>query len=138
MSAARCMLTLHVQLVKWKAQIEKDMERLKTETNRQNIKGGLDRSNIHCELQESTMLKNQILSQEYVDKVIGWSLSHHLMNSDTVEIKNEKLVILPRSVDFGINMLENTKPQDRHVCVITPIYCIAFTNISFPEISQRR
>jgi SpoVK/Ycf46/Vps4 family AAA+-type ATPase len=104
-----------ILLTQWKERLDKDVEQLKSETNQVNIKKVLEKNNIECDGLGPQLLKKQVFSTEHVEKVVGWAISHHLMNAETVDVKDDKLCISPKSVEHGIEMLVSGEPENKAV-----------------------
>ncbi|WOL10335.1 hypothetical protein Cni_G19090 [Canna indica] len=92
----------------WKKKLDNDVETLKAKSNIQSIRSFLNRVGFECNDLEKICIKDQTLSSESVDKVIGFALSHHLKN-ETFEAsgKKTKLVLSSESIMHGLQMLQN-------------------------------
>ncbi|GBG64633.1 hypothetical protein CBR_g45688 [Chara braunii] len=94
-------------LAEWKRQVERDIETLKAEANRQLLKAVLSRSNVDCDSMASINIRDQVLSTETAEKVVGWAASHYLMNVPEPVLRNERLVITAESLEHGLKMLQS-------------------------------
>mmetsp|Transcript_41691 Transcript_41691/g.69447 ORF Transcript_41691/g.69447 Transcript_41691/m.69447 type:complete len:1481 (-) Transcript_41691:1256-5698(-) len=68
-------------LAKWKRQIERDVEYVKSETNKANLRRVLEKNNIECDSLDPTVMKDQVFPTEAVERIVGYAVSHHLMQS---------------------------------------------------------
>ncbi|KAL8257568.1 hypothetical protein R6Q59_029609 [Mikania micrantha] len=67
------------------------------------------RTGLECEVLETLCIKDQLLTNEGAEKVVGWALSHHLMQHAQVNpdarlvLSNERLLadVIPPS-DIGV------------------------------------
>ncbi|XP_039013925.1 uncharacterized protein LOC120143759 isoform X2 [Hibiscus syriacus] len=95
-------------LLDWKQQLEHDIETLKAQSNIVLSRNGLD-----CPDLETLCIKDQTLTNESVEKVVGWALSHHLMNSSEVLIKDAKLIVSTESIKYGLNILQGIQNESK-------------------------
>ncbi|KAJ8559283.1 hypothetical protein K7X08_003341 [Anisodus acutangulus] len=90
----------------WKQQLERDSETLKSQSNIASIRNVLNRIGIDCPDPETLCIKDQALTSESVEKIIGWALSHHFMHKSESSVKEAKLVISSASISYGLNILQ--------------------------------
>ncbi|KAK4376320.1 hypothetical protein RND71_006997 [Anisodus tanguticus] len=90
----------------WKQQLEWDSETLKSQSNIASIRNVLNRIGIDCPDPETLCIKDQALTSESVEKIIGWALSHHFMHKSESSVKAAKLVISSASISYGLNILQ--------------------------------
>ncbi|XP_060178403.1 uncharacterized protein LOC132608500 [Lycium barbarum] len=90
----------------WKQQLERDSETLKSQSNIASIRNVLNRIGIDCPDLETLCIKDQALTNESVEKIIGWALSNHVMHKSESSVKEAKLVIGSASISYGINILQ--------------------------------
>ncbi|KAG1338695.1 ATPase family AAA domain-containing protein 1 [Cocos nucifera] len=96
------------QLSEWKKQLDRDVETIKAKSNILNIRTFLDRIGLGCSDLETVCVKDQTLTNESVDKIVGFALSHHLQNNTTVaSAKDTKLVLSSESIKHGLGMLQS-------------------------------
>ncbi|KAK8925824.1 Katanin p60 ATPase-containing subunit A1 [Platanthera zijinensis] len=96
------------QLLNWKQHLELDVETLKAKSNNSSIRTFLNRNGLECNDLEKVCIKDQTLSNESVDKMIGFSLSHHFQhNKEENYLKDDKLVLTSESIIHGLNMLQS-------------------------------
>ncbi|XP_058077498.1 uncharacterized protein LOC131225904 isoform X2 [Magnolia sinica] len=93
-------------LSNWKQQLDRDVETLRAKSNILNIHSVLNRNGLECSDLETLCIKDQALSNESVEKVVGWALSYHLMNNTEVSAKDAKIVISSESIKYGLNILQ--------------------------------
>ncbi|KAL8474600.1 hypothetical protein ACS0TY_031160 [Phlomoides rotata] len=91
-------------LVSWKQDLERDSETLKLKANLNNLRTVLNRNSLECEGLETLSIKDQTLTNESAEKVVGWALSHHLMTNPGAEL-NSRLVLSIESIQHGIEIL---------------------------------
>ncbi|KAF8378102.1 hypothetical protein HHK36_029438 [Tetracentron sinense] len=68
-------------LVGWKHQLDQDAETLKAKGNLNHLRFVLSRSGLECDGLETLCIKDQALTNESAEKVVGWAVSHHLMQN---------------------------------------------------------
>ncbi|XP_073106503.1 uncharacterized protein [Elaeis guineensis] len=96
------------QLLDWKQQLDRDVETLKAKSNILSIRSFLNRSGLDCNDLETISIKDQTLSNENVDKIVGFALSHHLkINKIEASAKDAKLVLSSDSIKHGLSMLQS-------------------------------
>ncbi|KAM7527077.1 hypothetical protein LguiB_030487 [Lonicera macranthoides] len=98
-------------LSEWKQQLDHDIETLKLQSNITSISSVLNRNQIVCHDLETLSIKDQALTSESVEKIIGWALSHHFMHSSEASVKDAKLVISSESISYGINILQGIQNE---------------------------
>ncbi|XP_051119433.1 uncharacterized protein LOC127243454 isoform X2 [Andrographis paniculata] len=91
-------------LVSWKEQLERDAETLKLKSNLNNLRTVLNRNGLACDGLETLSLKDQTLTNESAEKVVGWALSHHLMTNPDAE-PDGRLVLSIESIQYGIGIV---------------------------------
>ncbi|KAE8699613.1 hypothetical protein F3Y22_tig00110576pilonHSYRG00042 [Hibiscus syriacus] len=100
-------------LLDWKQQLERDIETLKAQSNIVCIRSILSRNGLDCPDLETLCIKDQTLTNENVEKVIGWALSHHLMNSSEALTKDAKLIVSTESIKYGLNILQGIQNESK-------------------------
>ncbi|XP_026664881.1 uncharacterized protein LOC103718614 isoform X2 [Phoenix dactylifera] len=96
------------QLLDWKQQLDRDIETLKAKSNILSIRSFLNRSGLDCHDVETISIKDQTLTNENVDKIVGFALSHHLKNNKIeASAKDAKLVLSSDSIKHGLSMLQS-------------------------------
>eukprot|EP01087_Luapelamoeba_hula_P004087 TRINITY_DN1404_c0_g1_i1.p1 TRINITY_DN1404_c0_g1~~TRINITY_DN1404_c0_g1_i1.p1 ORF type:complete len:1494 (+),score=343.70 TRINITY_DN1404_c0_g1_i1:134-4615(+) len=124
-------------LLRWNKQILRDQNKMKRQQNKQAIGKILEKNRIVCDKDgrgfSTRLLKDQILTPEKIEKVVGWAVSNHIMthqeaadhirkleaqtagaDADKTEAtpnSDERLVIYPGAIEYGIKMLERVQPQ---------------------------
>ncbi|KAF4364478.1 hypothetical protein F8388_007055 [Cannabis sativa] len=99
----------------WKQQLERDVETLKAQSNIVSIRSVLDRVGLDCPDIETLCIKDQALTVESVEKVIGWALSYHFMHCSEASVKDEKLVISTESITNGLSILQGIQSESKCV-----------------------
>ncbi|KAK9104166.1 hypothetical protein Scep_021010 [Stephania cephalantha] len=92
-------------LVDWKSQLDRDAETLKAKGNLTHIRGALNRSGLECDGLEKLCIKDQTLTNESAEKVVGWALVHHLIQNPEADAKDGKLVLSTDSIWHGLGIL---------------------------------
>ncbi|KAK2978189.1 hypothetical protein RJ640_030362, partial [Escallonia rubra] len=99
-------------LVNWKHQLDQDAETLKMKGNLNNLRTVLSRSGLECDGLETLCLKDQLLTNESAEKVVGWALSHHLMQHSEAD-SDERLVLSCESIQYGIGILQAVQNESK-------------------------
>ncbi|XWS60284.1 hypothetical protein CRYUN_Cryun07bG0023300 [Craigia yunnanensis] len=92
-------------LASWKHQLDCDAETLKMKGNLNLLRTVLGRSGMECEGLQTLCIKDQTLTNESAEKVIGWALSHHLMQNLEADA-DSRLVLSCESIQYGIGILQ--------------------------------
>ncbi|KAF9593655.1 hypothetical protein IFM89_024472 [Coptis chinensis] len=97
----------------WKRQLDRDVETLKEKANIVNIRSVLSRNGLECPDLDTLSLKDQALTSENVEKIVGWALSYHLMHSTEAAVKDTKLAITSESILYGLNILQGIQNESK-------------------------
>ncbi|KAJ9543045.1 hypothetical protein OSB04_022752 [Centaurea solstitialis] len=97
----------------WKQQLDRDIETLKSQSNIVSIRAVLNRVRLESSNLDTLCIKDQTLTNESVEKVIGWALSHHFMQNSEAAVKDAKPVISNESLEYGINILQGTQNETK-------------------------
>ncbi|CAO2146380.1 unnamed protein product [Urochloa humidicola] len=102
-------------LTDWKQQLDRDVETLKAKSNVGSIRSFLNRNGIECNDLEELFIKDQSLSNENVDKIVGYAVSYHLkLNKvETSNSKDAKLVLTSESLKHGLSMLQSVQSDNK-------------------------
>ncbi|KDP28140.1 hypothetical protein JCGZ_13911 [Jatropha curcas] len=100
-------------LLDWKQQLERDVETLKAQANVVSIRSVLSRVSLHCTDLETVCIKDQALTTESVEKIIGWALSHHFMHCTEASVEDAKLVISTESIKYGLSILQGIQSESK-------------------------
>ncbi|XP_065861315.1 uncharacterized protein [Euphorbia lathyris] len=100
-------------LLEWKQQLERDIETMKAQANIVSIRSVLTRVGLHCPDLESLCIKDQALTTESVEKIVGWALSHHFMHSSEAFVKDPNLVISTESINYGLDILQGIQSESK-------------------------
>ncbi|XP_038681781.1 uncharacterized protein LOC119982466 isoform X2 [Tripterygium wilfordii] len=92
-------------LLDWKQQLERDIETLKAQANIVSFRTVLGRIGLDCPDLETLCIKDQALTTENVEKIVGWALSHHLMHCSEGLVRDAKLAISTESIRYGLSIL---------------------------------
>ncbi|KAK4767252.1 hypothetical protein SAY86_015002 [Trapa natans] len=99
-------------LASWKHQLDRDSETLKIKGNVNHLRIVLSRTRMECEGLETLCINDQTLTNESAEKVIGWSLSHHLMQNPESNI-DSKLVLSCESIQIGLGILQSIQNESK-------------------------
>ncbi|OMO71711.1 hypothetical protein COLO4_28089 [Corchorus olitorius] len=99
-------------LASWKHQLDRDAETLKMKGNLNLLRTVLGRSGMECEGLETLCIKDQTLTNESAEKVIGWALSHHLMQNPEAD-PDSRLVLSCESIQYGIGILQAIQNESK-------------------------
>ncbi|XP_039059321.1 uncharacterized protein LOC120203025 isoform X2 [Hibiscus syriacus] len=99
-------------LSSWKHQFDRDAETLKMKGNLNLLRTVLGRSGMECEGLETLCIKDQTLANESAEKVIGWALSHHLMQHPEADA-DSRLVLSCESIQHGIGILQAIQNESK-------------------------
>ncbi|CAM0874128.1 unnamed protein product [Alopecurus aequalis] len=100
-------------LTSWKQQLDRDVETLKAKSNISSIRTFLSRSAIECNDLEELFIKDQSLTNENVDKIVGYAVSYHLKNNEVETSKDGKLVLASESLKHGLDMLQSMHSDNK-------------------------
>ncbi|XP_019463529.1 PREDICTED: uncharacterized protein LOC109362290 isoform X1 [Lupinus angustifolius] len=108
-------ITIHMPqdealLASWKQQLDQDVETLKVKANLHHLRTVLVRCGMECEGLETLCIKDQTLTNEDAEKIVGWALSHHLMQNSTDD-PDSKLVFSCDSIQYGIGILQSIQNE---------------------------
>lgn len=104
------------KLSEWREQIDRDVECVKSASNRQSITRALQRSNVTLTVPELTLpaLRKQVFSADAVDKIVGWAISDHLQRNPEAAVSPAgQLAISPDNIERAIVMLVSSEPDAR-------------------------
>ncbi|KAE9608568.1 putative adenosinetriphosphatase [Lupinus albus] len=99
-------------LASWKQQLDRDVETLKIKANLHHLRMVLSRCGMECEGLETLCIKDQTLTNEIVEKIVGWALSHHLMQNSEAD-PEAKLVLSCESIQYGIGILQAIQNESK-------------------------
>ncbi|GAA0162858.1 hypothetical protein LIER_18860 [Lithospermum erythrorhizon] len=100
-----------VLLSDWEQQLNSDTETLTSKSNTVGIRSVLNRAGIECPDLEMVCIKDQALTTEEVEKIVGWALNHHLMNNSDTSDKESKLLISSESIIYGLSILQGIENE---------------------------
>ncbi|MBA0754343.1 hypothetical protein Gogos_022413, partial [Gossypium gossypioides] len=76
------------------------------------LKMVLGRSGMECKGIETLCIKDQTLTNESAEKVVGWALSHHLMQHPEADA-DVRLVLSCESIQYGIEILQAIQNESK-------------------------
>ncbi|PUZ67367.1 hypothetical protein GQ55_3G428900 [Panicum hallii var. hallii] len=94
------------QLSDLKKQLQRDTETLKAKANVLNIRKFLTSREIECNDLQELSIKDRLLTNEDVDKIVGSAIIHHLQHNKPPT--DGKMILQVESLKHGLNMLQNT------------------------------
>ncbi|XP_058770271.1 uncharacterized protein LOC131643920 isoform X2 [Vicia villosa] len=100
-------------LADWKQQLDRDIETMKAQSNVASIRLVLNKFGLDCSDLETLCIKDETLTTESVEKIIGWAISYHFMHSSEVSTKESKPVISAESVRYGFNILQGIQDENK-------------------------
>ncbi|CAM8973302.1 unnamed protein product [Rhodiola kirilowii] len=100
-------------LLDWKQQLERDTEILRTQANIVTIRSVLKRIGLDCPDLQKLCIKDQSLTTEVAEKIIGWALSHHFMHNANLSMKNAKLLISSDSIQHGLDIFDGIQNENK-------------------------
>ncbi|KAL8486860.1 hypothetical protein ACS0TY_023522 [Phlomoides rotata] len=80
-------------LVKWKLQLDRDRETMRSQSNIVIIRTSLKALDLYCLDLETLHVKDQVLTTESVHKIIGWAISHNCMQFSEDSVKVPESII---------------------------------------------
>lgn len=99
-------------LASWKQQLDRDVETLKMKGNLHHLRTVLSRVGMECEGLETLCIKDLTLANENSEKIVGWALSHHLMQNSGVD-PDAKVVLSSESIQHGIGILQAVQNESK-------------------------
>ncbi|XP_017252690.1 uncharacterized protein LOC108223114 isoform X2 [Daucus carota subsp. sativus] len=99
-------------LAGWKQQLDRDSETLKMKGNLNCLRTVLFRCGLECDTLETLCITEQSLTIESAEKVVGWALSHHLMQNPKAD-PEARLVLSGDSIQYGIGILESVQNESK-------------------------
>ncbi|XP_027334355.1 uncharacterized protein LOC113849024 isoform X3 [Abrus precatorius] len=99
-------------LASWKQQLDRDVETLKIKGNLHHLRTVLGRCGMECEGLGTLCIKDQTLTNENAEKIVGWALSHHLMQNSEAD-PDSKLVLSCESIQYGIGILQSIQNESK-------------------------
>ncbi|KAL2540504.1 AAA-type ATPase family protein [Abeliophyllum distichum] len=100
-------------LLNWKQQLDRDIKTMQFRYNVDSIHSVLNRNGLVCPDLENLCVKDQALTSESVEQVIGWALVHHFMHCSEALLMESKLVILSESIRFGLKILKDVQNETK-------------------------
>ncbi|CAH2048289.1 unnamed protein product [Thlaspi arvense] len=100
-------------LVSWKSQLERDMNMIQTQDNRNHIMEVLSENDLICDDLESISFEDTKVLSNYIEEIVVSALSYHLMNNKDPEYRNGKLVISSTSLSHGFSLFREGKGSGR-------------------------
>ncbi|KAL6527610.1 hypothetical protein OROMI_029421 [Orobanche minor] len=102
-----------IELVDWKQQLDRDVETMKSQSNIGNIRSVLNRLNLDCPTLDTLCIKDQALTSESVERIIGWALSHHFMHCSEASLGESKFILSSDSIRYGFDILQGIQNENK-------------------------
>ncbi|KAI3795920.1 hypothetical protein L1987_38581 [Smallanthus sonchifolius] len=118
-------------LASWKQHLDRDAETLKMNGNLNNLRNVLNRTGLECDGLETLCIKDQLLTNEGIyfpesfkwivikillftgaEKIVGWALSHHLMQHAKAD-PDARLVLSNESIQYGVEILQAIQNESK-------------------------
>ncbi|CAL5208915.1 unnamed protein product [Lathyrus oleraceus] len=99
----------------WKQQLDLDIETMKAHSNVVMLRSVLKRIGWDCSDLDTICIKDQTLTTESVEKIIGWAISYHFMHSFEASTKEVKRVISAESIKYGFDILQGVQNENKSV-----------------------
>ncbi|XP_019244139.1 PREDICTED: uncharacterized protein LOC109224054 isoform X2 [Nicotiana attenuata] len=96
----------------WKQQLDRDADTLKMKGNLNSLRTVLNRNGLDCDGLDTLCIKDQTFSVESAEKVVGWALSHHLMQNLDAD-PDVRLVLSPVSIQYGLEILQAMQNESK-------------------------
>ncbi|KAM3381305.1 putative protein isoform X1 [Capsicum galapagoense] len=96
----------------WKQQLDRDADTLKMKGNLNSLRTVLNRNGLDCDGLDTLCIKDQTFSVESAEKVVGWALSHHLMQNPAAD-PDVRLVLSPVSIQYGLEILQAMQNESK-------------------------
>ncbi|CAK9175309.1 unnamed protein product [Ilex paraguariensis] len=97
----------------WKEHLDRDIETLKSQANIVSLRSVLNRNGLDCPDLELVCIKDQALTSESVEKIVGWALSHHFMHWSEALVNDAKLAISGESIRYGLDILQGMQNETK-------------------------
>ncbi|CAD6203608.1 unnamed protein product [Miscanthus lutarioriparius] len=97
------------ELSRWNQMLNRDIEVLKGNANISKLRSFLTRVGLECTDLEAILVKDHILTNECIDKIIGFALSHQLKNCTNPDpsLSSVQFALSSKSLKHGVDMLES-------------------------------
>ncbi|KAL6648178.1 hypothetical protein ACP70R_012402 [Stipagrostis hirtigluma subsp. patula] len=97
-----------MELSRWNQLLNRDVEILKGNANISKIRSFLTRVGLECTDLEAICVKDRILTNECIDKIVGFALSHQLKNCTSPDPSSSvQFALSSESLKHGVDMLES-------------------------------
>ncbi|TKV96163.1 hypothetical protein SEVIR_9G411200v4 [Setaria viridis] len=97
-----------MEISRWNQMLNRDIEILKGNANISKIRSFLTRVGLECADLEAILVKDRILTNECIDKIIGFALSHQLKNCTIPDPSSSaQFTLSSESLKHGVDMFES-------------------------------
>lgn len=97
-------------LVKWKQQLDQDSETIRIRGNRNCLRAVILHLGLECDVLDTLCIKEQSLTNESAEKVVGWALNHYLRQNPE-DYTNAKHMLSSDSIQYGIGVLQSFRNE---------------------------
>ncbi|KAI5067328.1 hypothetical protein GOP47_0017856 [Adiantum capillus-veneris] len=96
----------NAKLVSWRSQLEEDMKAIQAQDNRNHISEVLTANDVECDDLDSISFPDTLLISNFVEEIVVSAISHHLMNVDSPQYRNGRLIISSTSLVHGLSLFQ--------------------------------
>lgn len=96
----------NAKLVSWRSQLEEDMKAIQAQDNRNHISEVLAANDVECDELDSISFTDKLTFGNLVEEIVVSAISHHLMNVDTPQYRNGRLIISSKSLAHGLSLFQ--------------------------------
>lgn len=96
----------NAKLVSWRSQLEEDMKAIQAQDNRNHISEVLAANDVECDELDSISFTDKLTFGSLVEEIVVSAISHHLMNVDTPQYRNGRLIISSKSLAYGLSLFQ--------------------------------
>ncbi|XP_040381754.1 uncharacterized protein LOC102705092 [Oryza brachyantha] len=103
------------ELSQWKQLLDRDVEILKAKANTSKIQSFLTRNGLECaDIETAACVKDRMLTNECVDKIVGYSLSHQFKHGTIPTPEKDGLLALSsESLKHGVELLDSMQSDSK-------------------------
>ncbi|MCO5607363.1 hypothetical protein L7F22_061559 [Adiantum nelumboides] len=96
----------NAKLVSWRSQLEEDMKAIQAQDNRNHVSEVLAANDVECNDLDSVSFPDKLLLGNLVEEIVVSAISHHLMNVESPQHRNGRLIISSASVMYGLSLFQ--------------------------------
>lgn len=96
----------------WKRMLEADVAAMRENANRGLIRGTLARCGLECGQLDAVVVRDQALTSDSVEKVVGWAVANHLMSDGGAGLEaGAKLQLEADNLSSAVEMLRTSQAE---------------------------